>query len=375
MGSNFQRINNTSPMFLGSISIFLSLSFILSIFTPTPLALISIFQGRKKGILFQLILLVLVFIFATKIFGEQLIFWAYLFSIIFSISISEIISRNIHPIKGLLISSAIILLSLSLMTGLWSLSIQGSIKDFVIKKVENISTEFKNNEKKYFPQKNKEARETAIVFSRPELLADEVIKTLPLTIFIGVIFTLWINLALLFRFLVRSKNKIEYSYNIKDLLHFKVPDYFIWPLITLLALMLAGSHIHQNIGIIAKNLLFCLGLFYFFQGFGILIELFDLLKLEGFFRSLLIVLTVITSYWILALVGLFDLWVDFRAFLIKKFHEQKEEKEEEKEEEEDEEEEEEREEKKENKEKDNDKKKDGNNSDNKKKDDNDIGKK
>lgn len=335
----FNNFNNASPILLGNFSILLSLSFILSIFTPTPLALISVSHGRIKGITYFLIFLSIVFVISTKIFGEILIFWTYLLSVVIATAISEIIIRNIHPIRGLIITSGIFLLVLSLIVGMWSLSIQGNLKDHITKKVEHISTEFKKNEKKYFSQKNKDSRETAIVLSKPELLAEEIIKTIPLTIVIGLIFTLWTNIALLLRYLsIRNNNGTNnsYCYSIKDLFYFKVPEYFIWPLIILLGFMLSGSHIHQNIGIIAKNLLFCLGLFYFFQGFGILIELFDLLKLEGFFRSLLIVLTVITSYWILALIGLFDLWVDFRAFLNKKFKERNKEEDEEEEEEEEE---------------------------------------
>ncbi|MBF0359606.1 MAG: DUF2232 domain-containing protein [Oligoflexia bacterium] len=325
--NTYSKFRNPTPTFLGGISVFLSLSFIFAIITPTPLALISIFQGRTRGLMFHLLFLLIVFVLATKVFSEPLIFWTYLSAIIFSLLISETILRGFSPIKGLLTSSAIFVAVLSLIISVWSLNIQGTFKDYVIKKVEHISAEFKKNEKKYFPQKNKDARETAIVFSKPELLAEEIIKTLPLTIFVGIIFSLWANLALLLRFLIRYGNPTNYPYSIKDLLYFKVPDYFIWPLITLLVLMLSGSYINQNVGIIAKNLLFCLGLFYFFQGFGILIELFNLLKLDGIFRSLLIVLTVVTSYWILALVGLFDLWVDFRALLNKKFKERAEEKE------------------------------------------------
>ena len=68
------------------------------------------------------------------------------------------------------------------------------------------------------------------------------------------------------------------------------------------------------------SLLKILGVFYFFQGFGIYVDFLDHVRIFGFLRSILVVLIVLTANQMLALVGLFDMFVNFRKFLKKKDH-------------------------------------------------------
>ena len=93
----------------------------------------------------------------------------------------------------------------------------------------------------------------------------------------------------------------------------------MWPLIGGLALAVGGDYLFGSTGItIGANLLYCLSVFYFFQGFGIMSALLDHIKLKGFLRAMLTVSALVLAWRVLVIVGVFDNWVNFRKFLIDK---------------------------------------------------------
>jgi len=106
-----------------------------------------------------------------------------------------------------------------------------------------------------------------------------------------------------------------YPFGLKDLVRYKVPDFFVWPLIAGLALFLGAEAIAPWAEVLGGNILACLGIFFFFQGFGVFVDLLSFLGINGFFRSILIVSTVFMGWKVLVLAGLFDIWVDFRRFM------------------------------------------------------------
>ena len=117
------------------------------------------------------------------------------------------------------------------------------------------------------------------------------------------------------------QNKNSYFYTERELLKFKVPEVMVWPFIGVLAILLMGeSVVGPEIFLGGKNIFFLLGLFYLFQGLGVFIDLLSLFKVRGFFKSILVVMTIITSYYLLAALGLFDMWVDFRTFFKKRLN-------------------------------------------------------
>jgi uncharacterized membrane protein required for colicin V production len=65
------------------------------------------------------------------------------------------------------------------------------------------------------------------------------------------------------------------------------------------------------------TLIKCLGIFYFFQGFGVLSELLNFLGLFGFLRTLIVIVTIFTGNYLVAVAGLFDNWFDFRKYFNK----------------------------------------------------------
>ena len=61
----------------------------------------------------------------------------------------------------------------------------------------------------------------------------------------------------------------------------------------------------------------CLGIFYFFQGFGIFSDLLTFMGIMGFFRSLIVMVVIFMAYYLIVAAGLFDNWFDFRKYFEK----------------------------------------------------------
>ncbi len=59
-------------------------------------------------------------------------------------------------------------------------------------------------------------------------------------------------------------------------------------------------------------------MFYFFQGFGLYISFLNFMGLGGFLRAVLVIATVITANEVLAIFGLFDMFVNFRKYMKRK---------------------------------------------------------
>ena len=93
----------------------------------------------------------------------------------------------------------------------------------------------------------------------------------------------------------------------------------VFLLIAGLGLAVGGEHI----GLAAYEawgftIIKCLGLFYFFQGFGVFSDFLSFIGIAGFFRTLIVMAIIFMANYIIALAGLFDNWFDFRRYFIKR---------------------------------------------------------
>jgi uncharacterized protein YybS (DUF2232 family) len=123
-----------------------------------------------------------------------------------------------------------------------------------------------------------------------------------------VIITVWLNQivcnALLQRFKPENAPWPRYS-------TWQLPDKLVWLPIGAGILVLAGSNGTRDIGL-------CVGMaccvIYFFQGFAIFIHLLEKWKIPGLFRIVLYLIIVVQSFGfiMLAMLGLADVWLDFR---------------------------------------------------------------
>ncbi|RLA61726.1 MAG: hypothetical protein DRQ88_04965 [Epsilonproteobacteria bacterium] len=309
-------------IFLMVIALALTSFPLLSMLAPAPVAFSFLLFGRTKGSMFAgvyAIGLIFLSFYYPKIFpllGPMAIAMA-----LVGYFLAEVILRRVPPKKGMVVGGLTICLGLGLIVGLATLATDFSVDKLVEAKVVEIVKEFKTSNKLegLKAEGGEEARALLDIINNPKTLVKKIVTWLPAGIFVSTIFTLWACLYVILRNSLLWRGKVSYPYGLRDLLSFKVPDYFIWPLITALVLTLGGEYVLGDVGvIIGTNLLYAVGIFYFFQGFGVFVDFLDHFKIFGFFRTLLMAFTLFMAWRFLFLVGVFDLWINFRKFLKKK---------------------------------------------------------
>ena len=168
-------------------------------------------------------------------------------------------------------------------------------------------------------QGNEQALEVIALLSDPEKMADKMMVSLPNYFVVSVFFTLWVNLFLLLksaRFILRERGPLHTE---SSLIEFKVPEKAIYVLIPALALATWGNDLTgMNVENLGMFFLWLLGVFYFFQGFGIYSKFLTKMRIFGFIRTMLIIFTVFSAYWLLAIFGVLDLFVNFDRFFVNK---------------------------------------------------------
>jgi hypothetical protein len=239
----------------------------------------------------------------------------YFMVLILGLGIGEIANRGISPVKG------IVILGLSFMTLSGTLmfsylkSQNVTLEQFIVRELKSSSDKLAEQKEAIAQSTDKNSVELLQLLDRPDLLAKQMIESLPMYFFVGVFVMLWFNtfLALKSRRLLLSGQ--DHAFSEKNLLNFKVPFVVIYPLIAGLAMAVFGTKYGlETWGLIIVQ---CLGVFYFFQGFGIFSDLLSFLGVRGFFRTILVMLTIFMANYLIAVAGLFDNWFDFRKYFVK----------------------------------------------------------
>lgn len=307
-----QKGATSKLLFLGVASLLLSISVFLSVFTALPIALAAVLYGRKSAYGLGFGCLVLAGILNPS-FGLL-----YFLSYVVAIIISEIAIRNVDPIKGIFKSGSMIIAIVISAIAITIAQADKPVKEILVtelqKSINPILEQIEKRQKSDNSLSSQQELQNIDLLRNPEKIADMVIKDFPRRFFIGVFFVLWANTFIL----LRSRRKYlmgrELSYNEKRLLNFKVPEFGVWILIPAMALYLYGEKLSPVMPHVGLTVVTCLGVFYFFQGFGIYLKFLDKFKIYGFFRTILVILTVTMMDWIVALIGLFDLWIDFSKY-------------------------------------------------------------
>jgi len=305
-------------LLLGLSSVVLCVSFVMSVFAPFPLALAVILYGRSKGFLTGLLGLGLSFAFASVLYQDLTLFGFYGCVLIFGFAIAEIVIRGISPVKGLVsFGLGFILLVSGLFTALIS-SQEMTPVQFIAQQLEK-SRDKLNEQKKLIEQSAQDYDVEALqLLDRPDQLARVFFETMPGYFFIGVFLMLWFNMFLVLKSRRLLLSGQDYPYSEKNLLNFKVPFGFVVPLALGLALAVWGKDTgFQYSEMIGFTLIKCLGIFYFFQGFGVFSDLLSFLGVVGFFRMLIVMFVIFTGKYLIAAAGLFDNWFDFRKYFVK----------------------------------------------------------
>lgn len=306
-------------LLLGASSVILCISFIMSVFAPFPLALAIIMYGRMKGYLVGVGGLILSFLFASMLYGDLTLFGFYFCVFIFGAGIAEIVLRGISPVKGMVTFG---MSFIAIMSGAFLLlmsSMNTTPKAFILQQIEKSADKIAEQKKAVEMSGDKDSIQVLQLLDRPELLAKEMIESFPGYFFMGVFLMLWFNMFLVLKSRRLLFSGQDYPYSERNLLNFQVPFGFVIVLAASLVMAIWGSEFgtfpFESIGV---TIIKCLGIFYFFQGFGVFSELLNFLGIVGFFRTLIVMITIFMASYLIAAAGLFDNWFDFRKYFKKR---------------------------------------------------------
>lgn len=310
-----QRASFGKLIFLAVISVALCSFGPLSVFAPVPLILAFLLYGRLTTLFIGGICTSALWFVSVKFNIPLVIAGMYLTAFLYAILIAEVILRNINPVKGLIYSGVILMTisggSLLVYNQLSKVSVKAELNTAVVKLMAMVKEQNKENE----AMNGEESRAFQDFISKPEELANEIFSILPSAIFVFVFFGLWVSLYMTLRNSIIWRYKNLYSYTLKDLINFRAPDFFVWPLIVSLVCVVGVDYGFPKVAeIIGSNLLYCLGVFYLFQGFGVYNAFLQYLRIGGFIKTMFVVFTLVMAYKFLAILGMFDLWFDFRKF-------------------------------------------------------------
>ncbi|HXH74950.1 MAG TPA: DUF2232 domain-containing protein [Bacteriovoracaceae bacterium] len=306
-------------LFLGLSSVIMCISFIMSVFAPFPLALAIILYGRLKGFLTGLMGLVLSFVFAVLVYQDLTLFGFYVCVFVFAIAISEIVTRGISPIKGMVSFGLLFIALISAISGYAIKSQDLTVEQFVVQQIEKSSDKLAEQKAIIEKSTDKDTIEALQLLENPKLLAKELIAALPSYFFIGVFLMLWFNMFIVLKGRRLLLSGHDYPYSERNLLNFKVPFPFVFVLVLALVMAVWGEDLgFASFESLGFTIIKCLGIFYFFQGFGVFSDLLNFLGVAGFFRSLIVMVVIFLANYMIAAAGLFDNWFDFRKYFVKR---------------------------------------------------------
>jgi len=137
-------------------------------------------------------------------------------------------------------------------------------------------------------------------------------KVLPGLLATSVIITVWLNMLIVNYLLYRFKpEKIAWP----RFSQWQLPEKLVWLVIAAAMLLLVGSGAVKNAGYslaIIAAILYCL------QGVAVFIHFLDRWKIPGYLRVIVYVILVVQSYGLLllAMLGVADIWIDFRRLAV-----------------------------------------------------------
>jgi hypothetical protein len=303
---------------LGAMSILLCMSYFLTLFSPLPIAIAAQTFGRAKGYLLGVVSWFVVTLICQYLLKDMSFAYFYLIALVFAVMVSEISLRSVSPYKGIIFNG---LVMLTLSAGLIGTIVAKSdltLREILVEELKATTDQFNLNREKLAPETSKETINALAIFSKPELLADELMKSFPGYFIMSIFFTLWANLFVLLR-IRRVMNPFgALAYTDKSMLELKLPDWCIYPVILALIVSVWGDQFFGPMGnIYGMTMLKAVGVFYFFQGFGIISQFLTHWKIFGIFRILLVMFVIFTGAWLVAVIGLADMWINFKRFLNK----------------------------------------------------------
>jgi len=299
--------------FWGLLSLLLIFLGPTSVFAPVPLVFIFLLYSKSKGMITGVIgfsgLLILSIIFnLTPLFSV-----VFLLSFVNAILIANTIFKGLSPDQGLVIAGTVFLIIVLVGVGSYLVVGPDFVKEELTRMLAGVIDQIKKENADFIAQGGDEARKLQDLFKDPKNLVEIFLNWVCAGFFSILMFGHWLCLIIVLRSSLVWKKKRAYDFTIRHLISFKAPEFFVWPLIMALCLVLVGEHVLGPVGtVLGMNCLYFLGVFYFFQGVGVYYDVLQMVGIRGGFRSLLVILAAFMAYRVLAIIGVFDQWINFR---------------------------------------------------------------
>ena len=283
------------------------------VFAPIPLVYIFLLYSKNKGMITGVVgfsvLLILTIIFKLT----PLLSVVFLLSFVNAILIANTILRGLSPDRGLVIAGMVFFIMVLVGVGSYLVIGPDLVKGELTRVLAGFIDQIKKENADFISQGGDDARLLQDLLKDPKTLVDNFLNWASASFFAISMFGHWLCLIIVLRSSLVWKKKRAYDFTIRHLISFKAPEFFVWPLIMALCLVLVGEYILGAAGVVlGMNLLYFLGVFYFIQGVGVYYDVLQMIGIRGGFRSLLVILAAIIAYRVLAIIGVFDQWINFR---------------------------------------------------------------
>jgi hypothetical protein len=279
----------------------------MAMFTPFPLAMATVLYGRARGYAMAFAGLVICMLLGHFVFLEYTLAASYLCLSFTAAIIAESVLRGWSPVRSVVTTGVLLLALFSGVFAAYVKTQQASVHAVVTQEVTNVIARLEEAGKAGNISQNL----ADLGLARPAgEIAQEVITTVPGYLIMGVFFLLWTNMYLVLkgqRLLRQGQGHDE-----TVLLNFKMPFVAVYLVVAALCLVMWGEKVLPLWGEpVGQTMLKVVGVFYFFQGLGVILSVLNHFQVVGFFRTLFIMAVVFFIPWAVALVGLFDTWFDF----------------------------------------------------------------
>ena len=306
-------------VFLGLLSVFLSFFGPLLVFAPVPLAMAILLYGRVKVALTVVGISLAIFSLSLGSGGVSSTYFigVYILAYMFSVLVGEIVLQKKSPLPGMLSAGALLLGGIVIVLGLFSIfsekGLRGELQYFIVEQFAS----FKSQSGEFLKTGGEDARVLSDILSSPEKAVGEIIRWSPSLLVVSVFGGLWVCLGVVLKNASLWKDRLAYPWETSHFLTFSMPFHSIWLFVAGMMCYLLGSEVSPVLSVIGKNLIYCMGAFYFFQGFGILIDFLVSVKINGLLRTIFIITAVVMGLKLIVLLGIFDMWFNFRRFFKK----------------------------------------------------------
>lgn len=310
-------------IFLCVVCLILSVAYPLGVFSPLPAAFAFLLYGNLKTFVAFGTVIILSMIAAQ--FGEGFMILAnsayvVFYAVIIGFLSASTILRNENPVTGLLKRGFYLLLVIFGLIGMVEVIFPSAISQTITVTVTEAINQLKSSPdyKDLIARGGEIAAAYQNVFENPEEIIKKIYQWGFSFVFVSTFFILWLTSFMLLRNAKMWKMLHGHKYSLKDFVKFQVPEFFSYILIVGLALFIGGEYVGgEVVEVIGLNIMLCLGVFYFFQGMGVYLDFLKYIKVTGFVRSILAIMTIFFAHRFIAIVGLIDGWANFRRFFKK----------------------------------------------------------